>query len=92
MLIAFHNHHVQLIFTLCNVENLYLSDMLWRYPNPFLAQPPPSPLETQVKSGLPGEFSFKSLKDINSNNATVEEFFHSDHETLGIENQTTRVK
>ena len=73
MLIAFHNHHVQLIFTLCNVENLYLSDMLWRYPNPFLAQPPPSPLETQVKSGLPGEF--KSLKDINSNNATVEEFF-----------------
>jgi hypothetical protein len=29
-------------------------DMLWRYPNPFLAQPPPSPLETQVKSGLPG--------------------------------------
>ena len=26
-----------------------------------------------VKSGLPGEF--KSLKDINSNNATVEEFF-----------------
>ena len=56
MLIAFHNHHVQLIFTLCNVENLYLSDMLWRYPNPFLAQPPPSPLETQVKSGLPGEF------------------------------------
>ena len=90
MLIAFHNHHVQLIFTLCNVENLYLSDMLWRYPNPFLAQPPPSPLETQVKSGLPGEF--KSLKDINSNNATVEEFFHSDHETLGIENQTTRVK
>ena len=75
MLIAFHNHHVQLIFTLCNVENLYLSDMLWRYPNPFLAQPPPSPLETQVKSGLPGEISFKSLKDINSNNSTVEEFF-----------------
>ena len=29
-------------------------DLLWRYPNPFLAQPPPSPLETQVKSGLPG--------------------------------------
>ena len=58
MLIAFHNHHVQLIFTLCNVENLYLSDMLWRYPNPFLAQPPPSPPETQVKSGLPGEFFF----------------------------------
>lgn len=29
-------------------------DMLWRYPNPFLAQPPPSPLETHVKSGLPG--------------------------------------
>ena len=29
-------------------------DLLWRYPNPFLAQPPPSPLETQVKSGMPG--------------------------------------
>ena len=29
-------------------------DLLWRYPNPFLAQPPPSPLETQVKHGLPG--------------------------------------
>jgi len=29
-------------------------DLLWRYPNPFLAQPPPSPLETHVKSGLPG--------------------------------------
>ena len=72
---------------------IYPSDMLWRYPNPFLAQPPPSPLETQVKSGLPGEFLLKWLKDINSKNATVEEFFHSDHETLGIENQTTtRVK
>ena len=35
----------------------YCSDMLWRYPNPFLAQPPPSPLETQVKSGLPGELN-----------------------------------
>ena len=30
-------------------------DLLWRYPNPFLAQPPPSPLESHVKSGLPGE-------------------------------------
>lgn len=29
-------------------------DLLWRYPNPFLAQPPPSPLESHVKSGLPG--------------------------------------
>jgi len=29
-------------------------DLLWRYPNPFLAQPPPSPLENHVKSGLPG--------------------------------------
>jgi len=29
-------------------------DLIWRYPNPFLAQPPPSPLETHVKSGLPG--------------------------------------
>ncbi|XP_023342547.1 ets DNA-binding protein pokkuri isoform X2 [Eurytemora carolleeae] len=27
-------------------------DLLWRYPNPFV--PPPSPLETHVKSGLPG--------------------------------------
>ena len=32
-------------------------DLLWRYPNPFLAQPPPSPLETQVKHGLPGNDS-----------------------------------
>ena len=31
-------------------------DLLWRYPNPFLAQPPPSPLENHVKSGLPGGF------------------------------------
>ena len=30
-------------------------DLLWRYPNPFLDQPPPSPLESHVKSGLPGE-------------------------------------
>ena len=29
-------------------------DLLWRYPNPFLPQPPPSPLETQLKSQLPG--------------------------------------
>jgi len=29
-------------------------DLLWRYPNPFLQQPPPSPLETQLKSQLPG--------------------------------------
>lgn len=29
-------------------------DLLWRYPNPFMAQPPPSPLESHVKSGLPG--------------------------------------
>ena len=27
-------------------------DLLWRYPNPFL--PPPSPLETHLKSQLPG--------------------------------------
>ena len=26
----------------------------FRYPNPFLQQPPPSPLETQLKSQLPG--------------------------------------
>ena len=42
------------IFTRC-------SDMLWRYPNPFLAQPPPSPLETQVKSGLPGKRNFRKV-------------------------------
>jgi len=29
-------------------------DLLWRYPNPFLPQPPPSPLESQLKSQLPG--------------------------------------
>jgi len=29
-------------------------DLLWRYPNPFLPQPPPSPLETQLKAHLPG--------------------------------------
>ena len=29
-------------------------DLLWRYPNPFLAQPPPSPPETQARHGLPG--------------------------------------
>ena len=29
-------------------------DLLWRYPNPFLAQPPPSPLESQLKAHLPG--------------------------------------
>jgi len=29
-------------------------DLIWRYPNPFLPQPPPSPLETHIKSGLPG--------------------------------------
>lgn len=28
-------------------------EFLWRYPNPFL-QPPPSPLESQLKSQLPG--------------------------------------
>ena len=32
--------------------NLHLS--FCRYPNPFLQQPPPSPLETQLKSQLPG--------------------------------------
>lgn len=29
-------------------------DLLWRYPNPFLPQPPPSPLESQLKAHLPG--------------------------------------
>ena len=29
-------------------------DMLWRYPNPFLPQPPASPLENQMKAQLPG--------------------------------------
>ena len=28
-------------------------DFLWRYPNPFF-QPPPSPLESQLKAHLPG--------------------------------------
>ena len=32
----------------------FTPDLLWRYPNPFLQQPPPSPLETQLKSQLPG--------------------------------------
>ena len=40
-------------------------DLLWRYPNPFLAQPPPSPLETQVKSGLPGNAGFSVLSRSN---------------------------
>ena len=30
------------------------SPIFFRYPNPFLQQPPPSPLETQLKSQLPG--------------------------------------
>ena len=34
-------------------------DLLWRYPNPFMAQPPPSPLESHIKSNLPGENSIK---------------------------------
>ena len=29
-------------------------DFLWRFPNPYLPQPPPSPLESQMKSQLPG--------------------------------------
>ena len=45
--------------------------MLWRYPNPFLAQPPPSPLETQVKSGLPGENNF-SKDFIQNDNIEIE--------------------
>ena len=32
----------------------FTPDLLWRYPNPFLPQPPPSPLESQLKSQLPG--------------------------------------
>merc|ERR1712223_780990 len=32
----------------------FTHDLLWRYPNAFLQQPPPSPLETQLKSQLPG--------------------------------------
>ena len=42
-------------------------DLLWRYPNPFLAQPPPSPLETQVKHGLPGNEDAKigNCQDVN---------------------------
>ena len=37
-------------------------DLLWRYPNPFLQQPPPSPLESQVKSGLPGKVTPPPLR------------------------------
>eukprot|EP00096_Caligus_rogercresseyi_P010094 TRINITY_DN3561_c0_g2_i1.p1 TRINITY_DN3561_c0_g2~~TRINITY_DN3561_c0_g2_i1.p1 ORF type:complete len:620 (+),score=192.12 TRINITY_DN3561_c0_g2_i1:127-1986(+) len=29
-------------------------ELLWRYPNPFLPQPPPSPLEMQLRTQLPG--------------------------------------
>lgn len=29
-------------------------DLLWRYPNPFMPQPPPSPMESQLKAHLPG--------------------------------------
>ena len=29
-------------------------DLLWRLPNPFLAQPPPSPLESALRTHLPG--------------------------------------
>ena len=29
-------------------------DFLWRFPNPYLPQPPPSPLESQLKTQLPG--------------------------------------
>ena len=39
-------------------------DLLWRYPNPFLAQPPPSPLETQVKSGLPGNIEIRHVQGV----------------------------
>ena len=31
----------------------FAPDFLWRYPNPFF-QPPPSPLESQLKAHLPG--------------------------------------
>ena len=37
-------------------------EFLWRYPNPFLQQPPPSPLESQVKSGLPGKVTPPPLR------------------------------
>ena len=26
-------------------------DLLWRYPNPFMPQPPPSPMESHLKVG-----------------------------------------
>ncbi|XP_059079096.1 ets DNA-binding protein pokkuri-like isoform X2 [Tigriopus californicus] len=29
------------------------ADLLWRYPNPFMPQPPPSPLESHLKAHLP---------------------------------------
>ena len=32
----------------------FSADFLWRFPNPYLPQPPPSPLESQMKSQLPG--------------------------------------
>ena len=32
----------------------FSTDFLWRFPNPYLPQPPPSPLDSQMKSQLPG--------------------------------------
>ncbi len=29
-------------------------ELLWRYPNPYMPQPPPSPMESQLKAHLPG--------------------------------------
>ena len=40
--------------TLPNSGMPFPPDLLWRLPNPFLQQPPPSPLESHVKSRLPG--------------------------------------
>ena len=37
-----------------NLKKLNWNLLFFRYPNPFLQQPPPSPLETQLKSQLPG--------------------------------------
>ena len=45
-------------------------DLLWRYPNPFMAQPPPSPLESHVKSGLPGNWNDQSTSEKRRNDLT----------------------
>ena len=48
-------------------------DLLWRYPNPFMAQPPPSPLESHVKSGLPG----RKIPNVNEQEAHYGGYYSS---------------